>query len=145
MFELIKGVIERRNYKDSNALIAKIQRMYVEGELTEEQYTELRNLLAEQNPVKAYDVEGEIDKIWVKLREIEAKVDNIPAPEPSPEPEPSDIPVWVQPTGAHDAYQTGDRVHYKTATDPVYESLIDGNVWSPDDYPAGWRQLLTEE
>ena len=93
MFELIKGVIESHTYKDSNALIAKIQRMYVEGELTEEQYTELRNLLAEQNPVKAYDVEGEIDKIWVKLREIEAKVDNIPAPEPSPEPEPSDIPV----------------------------------------------------
>ena len=52
---------------------------------------------------------------------------------------------WYQPTGAHDAYQTGDRVHYKTASDPVYESLIDGNVWSPDDYPAGWRQLLTEE
>ena len=21
----------------------------------------------------------------------------------------------------------------------VYESLIDGNVWAPDAYPAGWK------
>lgn len=52
-----------------------------------------------------------------------------------------DIPVWVQPTGAHDAYQTGDRVHFPTITDPVYESLINNNSWSPTVYPQGWRQL----
>lgn len=49
------------------------------------------------------------------------------------------IPVWVQPTGAHDAYQIGDRVHFPTITDLVYESLINANVWSPTVYPAGWR------
>ena len=60
-------------------------------------------------------------------------------PEPSPEPEPSeDVPDWVQPTGAHDAYQKGDKVRYNGN---VYESLIDGNVWSPDAYPAGWQKL----
>lgn len=143
MFEMIKSVVLANTYTDSNALIAKIQRLYIEGTLTEEQYTELRNMIAEQNPVKAYDVEGELDKVWKELRRIAAIVDSIP--EPTPEPEPSeDIPVWVQPTGAHDAYQTGDRVHYPGENDPVYESLIDGNVWSPEVYPAGWRQLLTE-
>lgn len=30
-------------------------------------------------------------------------------------------------------------VHYPTATDPVYESLIDANVYSPEAYPQGWR------
>lgn len=50
-------------------------------------------------------------------------------------------PVWVQPTGAHDAYKKGDKVHFPTATDPVYESLIDANVWSPTAYPAGWEKL----
>lgn len=50
-------------------------------------------------------------------------------------------PQWVQPTGAHDAYQSGDRVHFPTATDPVYESLIDANVWSPTAYPQGWKKL----
>ena len=51
---------------------------------------------------------------------------------------PGEIPVWRQPTGAQDAYMIGDRVHFPTANDPVYESLIDNNVFSPDDYPAGW-------
>lgn len=52
---------------------------------------------------------------------------------------PGEIPVWRQPTGAQDAYNTGDKVHYPTASDPVYESAIDNNVWSPADYPQGWQ------
>ena len=44
-------------------------------------------------------------------------------------------PQWVQPTGAHDAYGKGDGVTYNGVK---YESLIDANVWSPDDYPSGW-------
>lgn len=47
----------------------------------------------------------------------------------------SGYPVWSQPTGAHDAYNTGDIVNYNGT---LYESLIDGNVYSPDAYPAGW-------
>lgn len=138
MYEMIKTVIASRTYTDSNALIAKIQRLYIEGTLTESQYTELRTMLAEQNPVKAYDVESELDRVWVELRRIASIVDSMP--EPSPEPEPSeDVPDWVQPTGAHDAYQKGDKVRYNGN---VYESLIDGNVWSPDAYPAGWQKLV---
>ena len=44
-------------------------------------------------------------------------------------------PVWSQPTGAHDAYNTGDIVDYKGK---LYQSLIDGNTYSPEAYPAGW-------
>ena len=50
-----------------------------------------------------------------------------------------DIPVWIQPTGAHNAYRLGAKVHFPTIADPVYESLIDYNVYSPVAYPAGWR------
>ena len=53
--------------------------------------------------------------------------------------EPGEIPVWRQPTGAQDAYNTGDLVHYPDAEGPVYRCLIDGNVWSPADYPQGWE------
>lgn len=52
-----------------------------------------------------------------------------------------EIPVWKQPTGAHDAYAKGDKVHYPTADDPVYESKIDANVWSPEAYPDGWKKI----
>lgn len=47
----------------------------------------------------------------------------------------SGYPVWSQPTGAHDAYNKGDVVNYNGV---LYESLIDGNVYSPEAYPAGW-------
>lgn len=46
-------------------------------------------------------------------------------------------PEFVQPTGAHDAYNAGDKVTYNGKR---YVSLIDGNVYSPDDYPAGWEE-----
>lgn len=46
-------------------------------------------------------------------------------------------PVWVQPLGATDAHNTGDIVSYNGA---LYISTIDGNVWAPDAYPAGWKE-----
>lgn len=52
---------------------------------------------------------------------------------------PGEIPVWKQPTGAQDAYNKGDKVHYPDADSPVYVSTIDNNVWSPDAYPQGWE------
>lgn len=52
---------------------------------------------------------------------------------------PGEIPVWRQPTGAQDAYQTGDKVHYPTESDPVYVSDVDNNVWAPDVY--GWHAV----
>jgi len=53
----------------------------------------------------------------------------------------TDYPVWKQPIGSTDAYKKGDKVHFKLITDPVYESVIDANVWSPTTYPAGWKKL----
>lgn len=55
------------------------------------------------------------------------------------EPEtPETIPDFVKPTGAHDAYKKGDKVKYNGK---IYESLIDANVYSPDEYPAGWKEV----
>lgn len=44
-------------------------------------------------------------------------------------------PLWSKPSGAHDAYNIGDIVDYNGT---LYKSIIDGNVYSPDEYPAGW-------
>ena len=45
-------------------------------------------------------------------------------------------PEWVQPLGSTDAYNKGDIVSYNGN---LYRSTIDGNVWAPDAYPAGWE------
>ena len=47
-------------------------------------------------------------------------------------------PIWSQPTGAHDAYNTGDIVNYNGT---LYKSTMDGNVWAPDAYPQGWEKV----
>ena len=54
---------------------------------------------------------------------------------------PAGYPVWTQPTGAHDAYNKGDIVSYN---EKLYRSLIDGNTWSPDAYPAGWEEYTAD-
>ena len=43
-------------------------------------------------------------------------------------------PEWVQPTGAHDAYNIGDKVTYNGQH---YVCTSDGNVYAPDVY--GWQ------
>lgn len=48
---------------------------------------------------------------------------------------------WQQPLGAHDAYQTGDKVLFDGQ---VYESTKDANTWSPTDYPDAWRLVEQE-
>ena len=49
-------------------------------------------------------------------------------------------PIWSQPSGAHDAYNTGDIMNYNGT---LYKSVIDGNVWAPDAYPQGWEVVET--
>lgn len=61
-----------------------------------------------------------VPALWRKLRKIG-----------------EDIPEWVQPTGAQDAYRKGEKVRYKNK---IYQSIIDYNVFSPDAYPAGWKE-----
>lgn len=48
----------------------------------------------------------------------------------------SGYPIWSRPTGSHDAYNKGDIVNYNGT---LYKSLIDGNIYSPDEYPSGWE------
>lgn len=52
--------------------------------------------------------------------------------------EPGTIPVWKQPTGAQDAYNTGDKVRYPDADGGIWVSTVDANVWVPGVY--GWEE-----
>ena len=47
-----------------------------------------------------------------------------------------EYPEWVQPTGAHDAYNIGNKVTYKGNH---YVCDINGNVYAPDVY--GWTLI----
>ena len=48
------------------------------------------------------------------------------------------VAEFKKPTGAHDTYKKGDKVQYKGN---IYESLIDNNAYSPEEYAQGWKKL----
>ena len=48
-------------------------------------------------------------------------------------------PVWVQPLGATDAYNTGDVVMHK---EKKWRSTVDANVWEPGVY--GWDEAVPD-
>lgn len=47
------------------------------------------------------------------------------------------IPEWEQPDSTN-PYQIGDKVMFDGK---VYESVISNNIWSPAQYPAGWKEV----
>lgn len=48
------------------------------------------------------------------------------------------IPEFEQPDSTN-PYMKGDKVIFN---EKVYESLIDNNVYSPEAYPAGWKEII---
>lgn len=47
-------------------------------------------------------------------------------------------PEFKQPTGAHNAYQEGDKVTFEGKH---YISTMNNNAYSPKDYPQGWKEV----
>ena len=48
----------------------------------------------------------------------------------------NEYPEWVQPTGAHDAYNKGDKVSYN---DKHYICTMDANIYAPD--VCRWEEM----
>lgn len=101
-------------------------------------YPELQNGVA----VKAGEVyRGADGKLYEIIQDHTPQADWVPAQTPAlyksvtPDGTYTD---FVQPTGAHDAYQSGDRVIFENG---IWESLIDNNAYSPTAYPQGWKLI----
>ena len=144
MYEIIKNVIDSKDYELKD-ILHKINKMYIESAITEEQKTELDNLARENaNAENSYaSVQEQINNIYTIIDKIQADIKELKGEEGTEEPtEPvEEYPEYVQPTGAHDAYNTGDKITYN---DKKYVCKMDGCVWNPDTYPAGWEEVVEE-
>ncbi len=49
-----------------------------------------------------------------------------------------EFPQWVQPTGAHDAYNKGDKV---SDEGKHWISEMDGNIWKPGTVAGAWSKI----
>lgn len=139
MKNIIKSVIRGGEYELTD-ILKKIDTMYLVDNLTEADRDELYSMARENaNPVNSMSpILDRVAALELRVKALEAAGGETDETDESGEPVESTTAEWVQPTGAHDAYNTGDRVMYDGIE---YESTIDANVWSPDVYPQGWVKV----
>lgn len=142
MYKIIKDVIDSKDFKLEN-ILHKINKMYIEDRISEEQKSELDNLA--RSKAKAENsyasADERLDDIYSKIYEILERVDkleNKDTAEDSTEPA-EEYVEFVQPTGAHDSYTNGDKVLYNGKK---YVCKLNNCVWSPDTYPQGWEEVV---
>lgn len=140
MYEVIKNVINNKGYK-LEEILYKINVMYVEAMITEEQKTELEGLARQNaNPENSYaPIQEQIDNIYTEINKIKAEIKELKGGQETEEPEQEEYPEYVQPMGAHDAYKIGDKATYNGKK---YICKLDNCVWNPDTYPSGWEEVI---
>jgi len=136
MYEVTKNVIQSGSYELTD-ILAKIDTLWLQGGLTDEERQELIQLArGKADPAHSYaPLQAQIDALAARVATLEGKVDPVDPDAPADE-----WPEYVQPTGAHDAYHTGDKVTYNGAryicTAPEGVAV----VWSPNAYPDYWEK-----
>lgn len=149
MYDIVKNVISAKTYELTD-ILTKIDTLWVQGGLTEEQRTEL-TALARQNadPAASYaPLQEQIDALAGKLDALIARVAALEQSGETggdePEEPAEEWPEYVQPTGAHDAYHNGDKITYNGQHYTCIAPEGTACVWDPDTYPAYW-QMAEEE
>ena len=157
MFEIVKNVILSKSYKLED-MLNKINILWVEGSISDEEKTSLISLAREnalaENSYKP--LQEQIDKAFEEIDTLKETVNanaigmsalkdaieklgqQVEIPETPTEDE---YPPFVKPNGAHDCYNEGSKM---TFNGKKYICLINGCVWSPDEYPAGWKEVVEE-
>lgn len=144
-FETLREVMAR-DY-DLADMLARIDVLFAEGRMSEAMRTALvEEARANARPEASYAPTDErVLALETALRALEGRVEALEragGTQAQGDAEGgSDAilwPEWQQPLGAHDAYAIGAKVLFGGK---VWESVIDGNVWSPATYPAGWKEV----
>ena len=148
MFDNIKNLIKTKDYELKD-ILEKINIVWVKNMITKEQMEELE-ALARENAVAENSyapLQEQIDDANSRIDELEARIVALEKAESGEDTEPEEpieeeeYPEFVQPTGAHDAYNIGDKVTYNGKK---YVCKMNGCVWAPDVYPAGWEEVVED-
>ena len=137
MYNVVKNVIATKNYELKD-MLGKLDTLWVQGSITEEQRTELISLA--QNNAK---VENSID-ILQMLKEMDKRITALEKEKASADGEVTEETVTYPEYIAGKWYYTGDKISFNGNN---YICIApDGAVctWSPAEYPAYW-ELITDE
>lgn len=139
MYEIFKNAL--KGQYELVDMLNKIAEYYIKGNLSKEEKEELEDeARTNANPGNSYaPLETQLNKVFEKIKSLEDRVSILEGNNPEEPSEPvEEYPEYVKPTGAHDAYNTGDKITYNGKH---YECIFDGCVWNPDEYPQRWEEV----
>lgn len=147
MYDTIKDVVSSGRFELSD-MLKKIDTIWLQGDITEEQKAELVKLAQEKaNPKNSYaPLQEQIENLFkitdalqADVKTLSDKVTKLEGGEVEPEPPSAEYPEYKQPTGSHDAYYNGDKVTFKGKKYICNAPEDYAVVWNPEEYPAYWK------
>lgn len=142
MYEITKNVILSKDFKLED-ILNKIDTIWLQSKITDDEKLELidmarENALAE-NSYKP--VQEQLDNLYKEFNnfktEVNTRLNTLEGKEDIEEPT-EEYPPFVKPEEAHDCYNEGDKITYNGKK---YVCKINGCVWNPEAYPAGWEEV----
>lgn len=125
MFEILKNVIRRGGF-ELTSMLTKIDTLWSEDKLTDEQRAELTD-----SARNGADTKNSVD-IVSKLTDLEARIRALEGGSTSSEEYPEFVPgKW---------YYTGDTCTFNGVKYSCVAPAGTVCVWSPDDYPTYWEE-----
>lgn len=131
MYEIIKSVILNGTYILSE-ISMKIDAIWVQGDITDEQRTELIKL-ARDNA----DYTNEID-VLQKLEDHEKRLKSLEEGRSTLEPGPDEYQEYV----AGKWYYKDDKITYNKKHYKCIAPIGQVCTWNPDEYPAYWEKVV---
>lgn len=126
----------------------RLPELLVRGLISTEEYDELVLKAKENASVKYTSIEEQLQTLVIEFESLKTEVTQLKnrlselEGTESEEPTVNEYPLWKQPTGAHDAYYTGDKMTYTDGN--KYECIAPGGygvTYGPDVLPEMWQKV----
>lgn len=137
MYTIFQDAINAGGF-DLNGITRTIAKYHIDGLLTDSQRDDLiAQARAKADPHQSYGTwQATADGIMQAIHSLTERITALEAGAPATPEQAEEWPLFVQPTGAHDAYTMGAKITFEGKR---YTSLLAGNAYSPSVYPRGWQ------
>ena len=148
MHEIIKTIIENGIFR-VNDLTNKIDTLWAESKLTDEERNQLVQMMAEHlNPAsEAPELKDMYERLEARVSTLEAEVQALKGEEPGGGEESGTVPVWEPWDGISSKYQYGAVV---THNEKYFLDVLQGmqSTWEPESVGVDeryWKEITKEQ
>lgn len=144
----MEAYLTETEYDLGEMVKVRLPELLVRGLISTEEYDELVLKAKENASAKYAGIEEQLQTITTELESLKTEINQLKnrileleGTEPE-EPTVNEYPLWKQPTGAHNAYYTGDKMTYTDGN--KYECIAPGGygvTYGPDVLPEMWKKV----